>query len=64
MFKVEIPDADVMLDEQKTLNEQPEKVRKAILKYYQSRPDDYIVPKDENALGSQAGRHFYGDVIT
>ena len=30
LFQVEIPDEDVMLDEQKNLSEQPEKVRKAL----------------------------------
>lgn len=38
LLKVDIPENEVLLDEDKPLNEQPEAVRKAIAAYYQSRP--------------------------
>lgn len=63
LFEVEIPDDGVLLDEQKSLAEQPVKVRKAILAYYQSRPDDYIVPPNMDTLGEEAGERFYKDVV-
>lgn len=62
LFEVDIPDLDEMLDEDKPLNEQPEKVRKAIFEFYKARPDAYIVPKDYNSLGTQTGKGFYKDV--
>lgn len=62
LFKVDIPDEAVLLDEDKPLNEQPEKVRKAIFEFYKARPDAYIVPKDYNSLGTQTGKGFYKDV--
>lgn len=62
LFEVDIPDVDEMLDEDKPLNEQPEKVRKAIFEFYKARPDAYIVPKDYNSLGTQTGKGFYKDV--
>lgn len=62
LFEVDIPDEAVLLDEDKPLNEQPEKVRKAIFEFYKARPDAYIVPKDYNSLGTQTGKGFYKDV--
>lgn len=63
LFKVDIPEKEVLLDEDKPLNEQSEKVRQAIYKYYKSRPNNYIVPKDANSLPStQTGKQFYKDV--
>lgn len=63
LFEVDIPENDVLLDEDKTLSEQPEKVRQAILEYYRQRPEDYIVPESENDLGTQTGKVFYKDVV-
>lgn len=63
LFEVDVPENDVLLDEDLPLNEQPEKVREAILKYYQSRPNDYIVPKDKDSLGSDTGKNFYKDIV-
>lgn len=60
-FKVELPENDVLLDEDKLLNEQPEKVREAIAAYYNSRPDDYIAA-DKDHLGGQTGLRFYREV--
>lgn len=63
LFKVDIPEKEVLLDEDKPLNEQSEKVRQAIYEYYKSRPNNYIVPKDANSLPSmQTGKQFYKDV--
>lgn len=62
LFEVDIPDSDVLLDEDKPLNEQPDKVKKAILEYYKSRPNDYIIPEDINSLSQQRGKEFYRDV--
>lgn len=62
LYEVDIPDSDVLLDEDKPLNEQPDKVKKAILEYYKSRPNDYIIPEDINSLSQQRGKEFYRDV--
>lgn len=64
LYEVEIPDIDALLDEQKSLSEQPSKVKKAILDYYRSRPDKYIVPEDETLTGNNTtGKEFLKDVI-
>lgn len=63
LFQVEIPDNDVLLDEQKTLDEQPEKVKQAIREYYRSRPDNYISDDTDFDLGGSSGRDFYKDVV-
>ncbi|MDY6358444.1 MAG: hypothetical protein SPL73_05740 [Cyanobacteriota bacterium] len=62
LFKVDIPEDDVMLDEDKSLSEQPEKVRKAIFEYMENNPDDFILPKDHNSLGNMTGKQFYKEV--
>lgn len=56
LLEVDIPDSDVLLDEQKPLSEQPPKVRQAIDEYYRQRPKDSYVPKSEN------GKEFYEEV--
>lgn len=64
LFEVDIPENDVLLDEDKPLNKQPLAVRKAILEYYKSRPDNYItegITIDD--LDSQKGGQFYKDVV-
>ena len=63
LYEVDVPENDVLLDEDLPLNKQPDVVRKAIYEYYKSRPDNYIVPKDENDLGDQTGEKFYKDVV-
>lgn len=64
LYEVEIPDIDTLLDEQKSLSEQPSKVKKAILDYYRSRPDEYIAPEDETLTGNNTtGKEFLKDVI-
>lgn len=64
LYEVEIPDIDTLLDEQKSLSEQPSKVKKAILDYYRSRPDEYIAPEDETLTGNnETGKEFLKDVI-
>lgn len=64
LYEVEIPDIGTLLDEQKSLSEQPSKVKKAILDYYRSRPDEYIAPKDETLTGNNmTGKEFLKDVI-
>ncbi len=64
LYEVEIPDIDTLLDEQKSLSEQPSKVKKAILDYYRSRPDEYIAPVDETLTGNnETGKEFLKDVI-
>lgn len=55
---------DELLDEEKPLDEQPRKVKQAIISYYKSRPDDYIAPDNEDSpLGSMTGAQFLRDVI-
>lgn len=64
LFEVDIPENDVLLDEDKPLNKQPLAVRKAILEYYKSRPDNYItegITIDD--LDSQKGGQFYKEVV-
>lgn len=64
LYEVEIPDIDTLLDEQKSLSEQPSKVKKAILDYYRSRPDEYIAPEDETLTGNnETGKEFLKDVM-
>lgn len=63
LFEVEIPDNDVLLDEDKILDQQSEAVRKAIVEYWKSRPDYYGVPDDINSIGQTSGRAFYRDVV-
>ena len=63
LFEADVPEDDVLLDEEKPLNEQPEKVRKAILEYYKSRPDAYIVPNSIDELDGDTGEQFYKDVM-
>ncbi|MDU2929036.1 DUF6861 domain-containing protein [Negativicoccus succinicivorans] len=62
LYKVDIPENEVLLDENKPLNEQPETVRKAIAAYYQSRPDSYIAATADD-LGTDAGGYFLRDVV-
>ena len=59
---MDVPENDVLLDEDLQLPEQPEKVREAISKYYRSRPDDYIVD-DSDSLPEQNGKLFLKEVI-
>ena len=63
VFEVDIPNDDVLLDEDKPLNEQPKEVRKAILGYYKSRPDNYIAPQNEDDIGTDSGNRFYKEVV-
>ncbi len=63
MFKVDIPDTTNMLDEDKPLNEQPYNVKKAIMAYYESHPEQYIVPDNIDSLGGDTGKWFLKDLI-
>lgn len=64
LFEVDIPENDVLLDEDKPLNKQPLAVRKAILEYYKSRPDNYVTEGlTIDDLDSQKGGQFYKDVV-
>ena len=62
VYKVDIPESDVLLDEDLSLNKQPEKVRKIIFNYMKDNPDDFILPKDYNSLPQMRGHHFYREV--
>ena len=62
VYKVDIPKSDVLLDEDLSLNKQPEKVRKIIFNYMKDNPDDFILPKDYNSLPQMRGHHFYREV--
>ncbi len=48
LFEVDIPENDVLLDEQKRFNEQPEKVRKAIEKLFLEHPEINVTDADGN----------------
>lgn len=64
LYEVDIPDNDVLLDEDKFLQDQPKKVKKAIADYYRSRPDSYSAPEDDSLKGSTTtGESFYKDVV-
>lgn len=62
LYKVDIPENDVLLDEDMPLNKQPEKVRKAIASYYQSRPESYSAATADD-LGTNTGEYFLRDVV-
>lgn len=62
LYEVDIPDVDEMLDEDKSLNEQSEKVRKKIFDYMKDNQDEFILPKDYNSLPQMRGNHFYREV--
>ena len=62
LFEVDIPEIDEMLDEDKSLNEQSEKVRKKIFDYMKDNQDEFILPKDYNSLPQMRGHHFYREV--
>lgn len=62
LYKVDIPENEVLLDENRPLNEQPETVRKAIAAYYQSRPESYIEATADD-LGTNTGEYFLHDVV-
>lgn len=64
LYEVDIPDNDVLLDEDKFLQDQPKMVKKAIADYYRSRPDSYSTPEDDSLKGSTTtGIKFYKDVV-
>ena len=64
LFEVDIPDSDVLLDEQKTFDEQSEKVQKAILKLAEDRNIDDLkivtkkqfIKKVVDKFGKKAGK--------
>lgn len=62
LFEVDIPENDVLLDEDKPLNEQSEEVRKKIFDYMKDNQDEFILPKDYNSLPQMRGHHFYREV--
>ena len=64
LYEVDIPDNDVLLDEDKFLKDQPKAVQKAIADYYRSRPDFYFAPEDDSIKDSTTtGEGFYKDVV-
>lgn len=64
LYEVDIPDNDVLLDEDKFLKDQPKAVQKAIADYYRSRPDFYFAPEDDSLKDSTTtGEGFYKDVV-
>lgn len=65
LFKIDIPEADVLLDEDKGLREQPEKVRKAIFNYMKDNPDTFnmsIIRNHDELPETQNGEWFYKEV--
>lgn len=62
LFEVDIPEIDEMLDEDKSLNEQSEKVRKKIFDYMKDNQDEFVLPKDYNSLPQMRGHHFYREL--
>ena len=64
LYEVDIPDNDVLLDEDKFLKDQPKAVQKAIADYYRSRPDFYFAPEGDSLKDSTTtGEGFYKDVV-
>lgn len=64
LYEVDIPDNDVLLDEDKFLKDQPKAVQKAIADYYRSRPDFYFAPEGDSFKDSTTtGEGFYKDVV-
>ena len=65
LFKIDIPEADVLLDEDKGLREQPEKVRKAIFNYMKDNPDTFnmsIIRNHDELPETKNGEWFYKEV--
>ena len=64
IYKVDIPDNDVLLDWNKPIREQPLKVKEAIIKFMKEHPDDYIVDglTPENFDDSRTGEQWYKEV--
>lgn len=63
-FKVDIPENTDMLDEDKPLSEQSEKVKKAVLAYYNAHPEQYVAPNNVDELSdSTTGKTFLKDLI-
>lgn len=63
-YKVEIPENDVLLDENKLLSKQPLKVRQAIVKYMKDNPQLYITADltENNLSDGLNGREFYNEL--
>lgn len=65
LFKIDIPENDVLLDEDKGLREQPEKVRKAIFNYMKDNPDTFnmsIIRNHDELPETKNGEWFYKEV--
>lgn len=64
LFELDIPDSNVLLDEQLQVKDQPKDVKEAILKYMQDNPEQYIAPKSIDDLDSgKTGKQFYDEVV-
>ena len=61
LYEVEIPEDNVLLNEDRPLDKQPEKVQEAIQKYYRSRLDNYVA--DAPVSKGTTGGQFYHDVV-
>ena len=62
LLEVDIPDNEYLLNKDAPLSKQSQKVKKGIVEYYKSRPDDYIaISADE--LGDETGDSFYKEVV-
>ena len=60
VYEVEVPDDNVLLDEDKTYKNQPKAVREAIYAFMKAREDQFFVPKDaDHFQDGGSGRDFY-----
>lgn len=64
LYTVDIPEANVLLDENKPIREQSPEIKKAVYEYMASRPDDYIINsiEDIDKIG-QDGKWFYKELM-
>lgn len=61
LFEVDIPENDVLLDENKSIDEQPLKVKKVIQKYFNNAPEEEL-KQVLDFLGIKTGKDFYNNV--
>lgn len=63
LFEVDIPENDVLLDEDKTIEEQSPQVKKAIQKYFNNATEDKL-KQVLDFLGIKTGKDFYNNVAS
>ena len=64
LFELDIPDSNVLLDEQLPLNKQSKEVREAVLRYMQDNPERYIATKSIDEFDDgKTGKQLYKEIV-